>query len=409
MLATTMRLLFLAPFPPSLDGTHGGSRVCAQLLRRLVERHDAAVVCLRHQDDPPIDEELRGLLDLIEEVVWVDVGSSPAARAVRGARDRMRVLAGQPLWVTSVNVPEFRRRLAHTLRAWKPDLVQIQYTAMAVHLPPIEATGVPVILWDPDPATNAAIDIRHAVDGDRLLRRLDVRAWRRFERDALRRVDTAVALTPRDVQVLERDAESTPIVRIPLGTDFTERVFVDRAANAEVLFVGNFIHPPNIDAAYRLVHKIFPKVLEAHPSASLQIVGDHVPARLLLASQGAVNVAGRVPDTVPYIERATVVAAPMRLGGGMRIKVLEALAAGKPLVASRLAVEGLDVADGSEFLAAETDADFSDRISRLLGDEALRRRLSSRARSWAHENLRWDRFVAAYEDLYAGLLNSHGS
>ena len=403
-----MRLLFLTPFPPSLNATHGGSRVCAQLLRRLAERHRVGVVCLRGKDDLPIDDELRRQLDLVEEVALVDGGDSPAARALRGARERIRVLAGHPLWAARVNSPELRRRLTEVIGTWQPDLVQIQYTAMAVHLPAIEAGGVPVILGELDPATSAAIDLQHALDGDLLLRRLDVRAWRRFERDVLRRVDTAVALTERDVRVLERHAPSTPIIRIPFGTDFVERTFVDRPADAGVLYFGNFIHPPNVDSAYRLVHEIFPRVLEAHPAASLQVIGDHAPDRLRRASGGAVTVVGKVPDIVPYIERATVVVAPVRFGGGMRVKVLETLAAGKPLVASRLAVEGLDVTDGSEFLAAETNEEFAEQIGTLLGDEALRRHLSTRSRAWALENLKWDRFVAAYEDLYSQLLNSHG-
>jgi len=402
------RLLYLTPFPPSLDGAHGGSRVTAQLLDRLAARHRVGLLCLRHPDDPPVDEELSERLEFVEEVARPDHDGSPL-RALRGVRDRALLLRGTPLWATSVNVPAFRARLAAVIRRWEPDVAQIHYTAMGVHLPEIESAGLPVILWDPDPATNAAIDLRHAIDEDRLLRRLDVHAWRRFERHVLRRVDAAVAFTARDVRVLETQAPRTPIVRIPFGTDFAERVFADRAENAHVLFVGNFIHPPNIDAGFRLVRAIFPRVLQAHPSASLRIVGDNAPAALKHASRGAVTVTGRVPDPVPYIESATVVAVPIRFGGGMRVKVLEALAAGKALVASPLAVEGLGVRDGEQFLAAETDEDFAVRISTLLEDDALRQRLGNQARVWAQDHLRWDRSVAAYEDLYARVLDRRAS
>jgi polysaccharide biosynthesis protein PslH len=404
-----LRLLYLTPFPPSLDGAHGGSRVIAQLLDRLAERHRVGLMCLRHPSDAPVDRRLRSRLELVEEVERADLDRSHRIRALRGVRDRVLLLGGTPLWATDVNVPAFHRRLEAVLADWKPDVVQIQYTAMGVHLPEIEVAARPVILWEPDPATNAAIDLGRVASGDRLLRRLDVRAWRRFERDVLRRVDVAVVFTGRDVQALSSQAPATPVVRIPFGTDFAGRSFVDRAAAADVLFVGNFVHPPNIDAAERLVHAIFPRVLEAHPSASLHIVGDNPPPELLEASGGAVTVTGRVPDPVPYIERATLVAAPIRFGGGMRVKVLEALAAGKPLVASRLAVEGLELSDGDEFVAAESDEEFADRIGGLLADESLRRRLGARARAWAQENLTWERSVAAYEDLYARLLRERAS
>jgi glycosyltransferase involved in cell wall biosynthesis len=198
-------------------------------------------------------------------------------------------------------------------------------------------------------------------------------------------------------------------VRIPFGTDFVGRAFGGHSAGADVLFVGNFVHPPNIDAATRLVREIFPRVLGTHPDASLHVVGANPPPELRAASGRAVTITGRVPDPVPYIERAAVVAAPIRFGGGMRVKVLEALAAGKPLVASRLAVEGLELADGDQFVAAESDEEFADRICDLLADEPLRQRLGARAREWAVENLNWERSVAAYEDLYARLLRERVS
>jgi glycosyltransferase involved in cell wall biosynthesis len=193
-------------------------------------------------------------------------------------------------------------------------------------------------------------------------------------------------------------------VTIPFGTDFAERPFANGAGEGGVLFVGNFVHPPNVDAATRLVRRIFPRVRERHPDLSLHIVGENPPPDLVVASDDGIVVTGRVPDLVPYVEQAAVVAAPLRFGGGMRVKVLEALAAGKPLVASRLAVEGLDVADGDQLLTAETDEEFADRISLVLRDGELRLRLGARARAWANENLTWDRSIDEYERLYERLL-----
>ena len=402
---TPLRLLFLTPFPPRLDGAHGGSRVIAQLLERLAERHHVGLICLRHPTEPSVDDRLRSRLELDEEVERTDHERSHGSRALRRVRDRLHVVAGAPLWATSLNVREFRRRLSAVLGSWGPDLVQIQYTAMGVYAPEVEAAGRPVVLWEPDPATNAAIELGQLASGNRLLRRLDVRAWRRFERKVLGAVDAAVVFTERDARVLAQQASREPVV-IPFGTDFTRRTFVDRARDGDVLFVGNFVHPPNIDAARRLVRDIFPLVHARHPDTTLHVVGDNPPYELRAASNSVVNVTGRVPDPVPYVEQAAVVAAPIRFGGGMRVKVLEALAAGKPLVATALAVEGLDVADGDQFLAAETDEEFADRISALLADRLLRERLGRQARVWAEANLSWEGSVEAYEDLYARLLRA---
>jgi glycosyltransferase involved in cell wall biosynthesis len=90
----------------------------------------------------------------------------------------------------------------------------------------------------------------------------------------------------------------------------------------------------------------------------------------------------------------------------MRVKVLEALAAGKPVVASRLAIEGLGVADGEQLLTAETDDEFADRISRLLGDDELRARLGAHARAWAEQNLTWPATLDRFDELYSRLLEA---
>jgi glycosyltransferase involved in cell wall biosynthesis len=275
---------------------------------------------------------------------------------------------------------------------------------MGVYAPVVEAAGRPVVLWEPDPATNAAIELGVLASGNRILRRLDVRAWRRFERTVLHRVTAVVVFTERDRRLVAASAGGTPIVAIPFGTDFVEREFARDAGDREVLFVGNFVHPPNIDAAMRLVRDIFPKVRERRPDVALRIVGDRPPPQLVAAADGGAFVAGRVPDLTPDLERAAVFAAPLRFGSGMRVKVLEALAAGKAVVASPLAVEGLDVQDGRHLLLASSDQEFADRIARVLDDGELRARLGEGAWAWAQRHLGWDGCVARYEELYRSLV-----
>jgi glycosyltransferase involved in cell wall biosynthesis len=107
---------------------------------------------------------------------------------------------------------------------------------------------------------------------------------------------------------------------------------------------------------------------------------------------------------LPFLDDANVVVAPLRRGGGMRVKVMEALAAGKAVVASPLAAAGLDVTHGQQLLLAERDDEFASLIVNLLNDPAERRRLAESARSWAATNLDWRRPVAAYEALHDRLL-----
>jgi glycosyltransferase involved in cell wall biosynthesis len=403
-----LRLLVATPFPPSLDGAHGGSRVISQFLARMAERHDIGLVCLRHPRDPEVDPLLRSRLTLLEEVQRPDWSSTRIRRLAGGFRTRLRLFVGTPLWASEMDVPAYRQRLREVIAEWRPDVVQIEYSVMGTYLRELEAAGVPIVLVEPDPGANAALDLQRVSRRNRLLRRLDILAWKQFEPDVLHRVDAAVVYTERDARLLSAQAPQGILSCIPFGTDFVERFSSPNgeADGAVVLFFGSFVHFPNVDAARRLKDTIFPLVRARHPRSSLYIVGENPPSELAAAEDGAVVVTGHVPDLAPYIAEAAVVAVPLRLGSGMRVKVLEALAAGKPVVASPLAIEGLGVVDGEQLLTAETDDEFAERISRVLDDESLRARLGADARAWAEQNLTWDATLDRFDELYVRLLAS---
>jgi glycosyltransferase involved in cell wall biosynthesis len=171
-----------------------------------------------------------------------------------------------------------------------------------------------------------------------------------------------------------------------------------------VIFVGNYGHEPNVEAALRLARDIFPRVLAQIPDVRLYLVGDQAPRVLKQAARSNIVVTGRVADVTYYLDQANVVAVPLRTGGGMRVKVLNALSAGKAMVASPLAVEGLDLVDGQHFVLAETDEQFSAAILRLMADPAERRAIAGGARAWACAHLGWEAPAQAYSQLYTRLL-----
>lgn len=252
----------------------------------------------------------------------------------------------------------------------------------------------------------AADEVRRASRGiSRLLLNADAKAWRTFEAGLLRGADAVVAYTEHDRRSLQLLAPDANVVRIPLGTHVRVEPLDDvDAAHPTLLFVGNFMHPPNVDAALRLVRGILPRIVPRQPNVRLYVVGDGVPGQLRRAARPNVVVTGVVDDVGPYLATASVVVTPLRRGGGLRVKVMDALAAGKALVASSLAVEGLDVVDGEQVLLAETDQEFADAILALLGNDERRAALASNARRWAQTNLGWERTIAGYERLYDELL-----
>ncbi|MER3514494.1 MAG: glycosyl transferase family 1, partial [Chloroflexota bacterium] len=150
---------------------------------------------------------------------------------------------------------------------------------------------------------------------------------------------------------------------------------------ASLVFTGKMDFRPNVDAALWLAHDILPRVRQAHPEATLAIVGQRPsPAVARLAKQPGVIITGRVEDVRPYIAGAQVYVAPLRMGSGTRLKLLEAMAMGAAIVSTRLGAEGLPVESGRHLLLADTSADFAQAVTALLDAPAQRQALGRAAR-----------------------------
>lgn len=173
----------------------------------------------------------------------------------------------------------------------------------------------------------------------------------------------------------------------------------ERADNA-LLFVGNYEYDPNVDAAVRLATQIFPRVQARVPGAKLWLVGNEPPPALRALANDAISVTGRVPDVRQYLASATAFVSPLRVGVGIKNKVLEALAMGCPLVATPLSVDGIAVTEGLDAIVA-ADEDLADATVRVMQDEALRRRLSRNGRSLIEARYSWSHVAESYESLYA--------
>lgn len=376
----------------------------AQLITGLAARHRVGLVYLRGPGDPPAGSVVQSCERVVEITrPW----SAGLGRWTRGVRLLTRLLLGTPLWAARWAVPGVGSQLRRLVAEWRPDVVQFEYHVMGQYARSLKSLGVPRVLVQHDPGTPAALERVRAAHGvERFWASLDRRAWERYERRVSDDVERIVVFTARDRAAVVSLAGVTPVVRIPLGTDIPARAADPRGEGRLVLFVGNFKHHPNVDAAERLVSRIFPRIRARCPEATLAIVGGHAPGTL--RSSESVSVVGLVPDLRPWLERAAVVVAPLSLGGGMRVKVLEGLAAGKAMVCSTLAAEGLDVTDGQHLLVADSDADFADAVAELLENPERRERLGRAARDWATAHAGWDRSAAAYERLYQEMLGRGG-
>ena len=265
------------------------------------------------------------------------------------------------------------------------DVVALEEDLMAVlRLPP----GTPVVLTEHEAIQASAKGWRAASLRERpemWLRRRDWRRWPQFRRTAWRRADLVQVYSQGDADAIDRaDPALASRVRVnPFG------LFPPPAADpgfeqpGTILFTGTFTHLPNREAALWLAREILPAVRAKAPAASLRIVGSAPPAEIRdLAGQG-IEVVADAPEMEPHLRAAAVVVAPVRSGGGMRMKVLEAMARAKAVVTTPLGAEGFTSIDPRPPLAiAEDSAGIAAALASLLGDEAGRRDLGRRAREF---------------------------
>jgi polysaccharide biosynthesis protein PslH len=399
-----LRLLVLSPFPPRLDAAHGGGRLIAQLLCHLVERCQVGLLYLRAASEPPIDPSLEARCAWVEEIARPEAPDSP------GLRSKLHALAGLlravPTWVRDWSVPAFAARLDQVMCDWQPHIVQVEFHILGQYLPALERCPAPVVLNQHEPGAAAAAERR----GQGLLfPYLERRAWQSFERSVMRRVQAVVVFTERDRQALAGLAPQARLECIPPGLDLPKRPLDPRGEDPpSLVFIGNYVHPPNVDAALRLAQDIFPRLAARRPQVKLVLAGSNPPPALRRLESEQIQVTGFLPDITPHLERAAAVAVPLRLGGGMRLKVLEALAYGKAVAASPRAVEGLQVRHREHMILAESDEDFAAALLELVDHPDLRVQLGQAARAWALDNLGWERPIQAYLDLYRSLLAEAG-
>ncbi|MGH7516845.1 MAG: glycosyltransferase family 4 protein, partial [Gemmatimonadales bacterium] len=232
---------------------------------------------------------------------------------------------------------------------------------------------------------------------------LEAARWRRYQRAVWRRFDRVQVFTERDAAGLRRLApDLAGRVRVnPFGVTLGPAPDAAAEREDELVFVGGFRHPPNVDAACWLAREILPLVRAHREGVHLSIVGADPPRTVRVLASDCVTVTGFVPDVAPFLDRAAVVVAPLRTGSGMRVKLLQALARGKAVVTTRLGAEGL--AADAPLLMADSSPEIAEAVSALLADAGARRMLGQRAREFVAEHHSWPGFAARLAVIYREL------
>jgi glycosyltransferase involved in cell wall biosynthesis len=407
--AERKKLLFLSQMFP-LPVRSGCQLRTFNLLQRLSQRFDVTLFTLAA--DPGWEAHVAELGKHCARVVPV-VPDNKKSRLHRAAYKALywlrRVLLAESSDLFYNTVPNVNRQLRAELARTRYDVIFCEYWFWDQRV--FAAPGLKVI----DANDVQSERIERALDLSRnpvekLLRPYLVRRYRRSEAEALGRADIVVATTVKDRAAFDAmtPASAEKIV-LPTGldTDYFEPQPGARPDPRNIVFYGALSNPMNRDAVQYLVRDILPRIRERVPGARLTIVGAFPPPEIaaLAARDPGITVTGYVEDVRQPLSEAGVVVCPLRFGYGIRGRVFELMSMGVPVVATPVAVEGMELASGDGILLAENPNDFADAVAQVLSDATLRTDLGRRGRQITVERMS----IAATYDRLAEILDKRTS
>lgn len=242
---------------------------------------------------------------------------------------------------------------------------------------------------------------------------LEYKKLARYEKNMCGKADLNVMITEEDQSRLRSMDSAVKTVVVPAGVDIdffrpARSIPGDGPVpDLSILSVASMDWFPNVDAVLWFCDEVLPKILETHPSAVFQIVGRGVPDAVRAKASDNVKIIGFVDDVRDYMERALVMVVPLRIGGGMRLKILNALAMAKAVVSTPIGCEGIAVEDGVNISVAEEGAEFATRVSELLSDAALREKMGGSGLAFVRESHTWPKLIADLESEYTRLIEGY--
>jgi glycosyltransferase involved in cell wall biosynthesis len=406
-----LNILYVAPMPTSPPRFGAQARMHG-LMTQLARRHDVTAAMLVGEEFDA-DESRRAMQAYCREVALV-----PHPRGRQGLAKRLlqvRSLASTRSFERLLfTVPALQQALDRLLRARPFDIVNLEFSLLGhcqLRQAPPGRKSPSLIVDSHDIAYDLARQFTRV--GGNLGRRIYAAAnWRKLRREELatyRGADGVYVCSEADEQRLLKEAPGVRTAVIPNAADvvyYQPRPRDPRSDGRTVVFFGLLSTVPNIDGVVHLVQDIWPRIAAAHPKARCKIIGGRPPPSLLALAGPRVEFTGFVSDLRPHLAAAAAVVVPLRLGGGTRLKIVEAMAMGRAIVSTSLGAEGIEAVPGRDILIEDQPPAFADAVSRLLAEPGLAERIGQSARQLAVDRYSWSEAARGLENFYRLVLEN---
>jgi glycosyltransferase involved in cell wall biosynthesis len=376
------------PYPPT-----SGKRIrTLNLTQRLARRHNITYICHRNADPAEVRAATRHLEEQGVAVRAVEWSPPPKSGPAFYARLAANLLSSLPYSAASHDSRELRQALREHAASQRVDLWHCEWTpyVQAVRGLPqgrrlVVAHNVESLIWRRYYETEAHPLKRWYIG-------LQLRKFERFERWAMGEVDHAAAVSALDAERLRRDfgARRVDVVENGVDPSYFRPDAVPREPD-RLLFLGSLDWRPNLDGVRLLLDRVFPAVRAAAPTARLCVVGRRPPEWVRRAGQApGVELHADLPDVRPELARCGLMVVPLRVGGGSRLKILEALAMNTPVVSTRVGAEGLELTPDRDLTVVEDVDDLPGAIIRAIQSPAAAQDQGKRGREMVLRRYGWD-------------------
>ncbi len=396
---------------PASPPRYGAQARVHGLMTQMARRHDVAGVMLI-EDRFDAGECQLAMQTYCREVVLVPnpYGQEGLTKRLQQLRSLASTHSFERL---RVMVPALQPALERVLRSRRFDIVNLEFSFLGYcnlrQAPPGEKP--PALVVD---SHNIDYDLgrQYARVGGLVRRGYAGVNWRKLRREELttyRDADGVYLCSAADQRRLLDEIPGTRTAVIPNAADveyFQPRSTDPLPDGRTVVFFGLLSYFPNVDGVTHFVKDIWPHITEAHPDARCKLIGGEPPSSLLEMAGPRIELTGLVEDLRPHLAAAAVVVVPLRLGGGTRLKIVEAMAMGKAIVSTTLGAEGIEAVPGRDILIEDRPEAFADAVNRLLADPGLAAQMGQSARELAVERYSWSGAAHALEDFYGEVLKS---
>ncbi len=410
-----MKIMVLTPYLPHSRVGHGGGSAVRDLVKHLAADHEVLLVALVRPGEESSVSDVEKLGIRVAPLPFADTNTHGTGRlgmlASRAVSTTRSLLSGYPAYVEKYWHNSLSHQIITLAHDFHPDAIQVEYLQMSLYARDLAKSyqgfpDAPRIIINSHELGSVPRHRRadHAtLPPERWWFRWEARRWEHLQVQACHWTHRMLCVTEED-RILFEAMGGTKLLTVPLGMDLDlVRPLRHPSPSPTCLFVGSFNHRPNVLAADLLIQKIWPLVLAQRPEARLVLAGrgsqEHLDTR---NSQGSgVSAMGFVDDLTPLFSKSTLFLAPLPEGGGIKIKILEAMARGIPVITTPVGAEGITTKDADTLIITNADEGFAAEVLQAL-DDPLSEKRAQRARKLMEENFGWKAIVQRLKGIYQG-------